>query len=245
MKAVASSLEQMDTFSRFLVYSLGVHLLVFAFLLFRAVLAPSEPIEIRNAIRVDVVDLPDKVSEMTPPPAPAPAPTVEVPKPEPVKPEPSVKKLEPKQKAKAEDLQKKALNKLQALDAVEKMRQETAEKNKPKPVTYKGNIVNAGDNLTGLEKVQFDRYFTSIRDHVHQNWSVPQWLEQSDFKAQALVMLDESGAVVKREITKPSGSDIFDGYVLNAIDKSSPFPAPPDRLKAVLNMRGFLLNFPD
>ncbi len=251
MKTAKVYLDQDDAFARFVLYSVGAHIILFAALLIKAAFAPSEPIEIRNAIRVDVVDMPDKIVA---PPAPVakPEPTVELPKPAEVKPEMPKPIAEPKKPV--EDLQKKAIDKLKALDALQKMQQEAtakaeadkaAEKAKAKPLTYKGNIVNQGDSLTGLEKIQFDRYFITLKDHVNQNWSIPQWLEQANLRAQALVILDSQGFVVKREITQSSGNDIFDGHVLNAIDKSSPFPEPPDKLKGVLNMRGILLKFPD
>lgn len=231
-----------DAFSQFLLYSLGIHVVIFVVLLLRAALVPSEPLEIRNAIRVDVVDLPDKISA-PPPAAPAPAPQVEVKKPEPVK--PAVEKKPEAAKPNTKDVQRKALDKLKALDAIDKFKQETAEQDKPKPTTFKGNLVNAGDSLTGLEKVQFDSYFSSLKAHLNQHWSIPQWLEESKLRAQAMVILDGTGYVVDKKILKSSGNDIFDGHVLAAIEKSSPFPEPPARLKDILKMRGIVLNFPD
>ncbi len=231
-----------DAFSRFVLYSLGAHIIIFTIFIVRAALIPSEPLEIRNAIRVDVVDLPDKIVENSTS-APAPIPKVEV-----KKPTPEVKPVEKKPEVVKKDavsLQKKALEKLKALDAIDKFKQETAEKAKPKPTTYKGNVLNAGDSLTGLEKVQFDNYFTTLRAHLNQHWSIPQWLEQSDLRAQALVVLDSDGLVVRKQILKSSGNDIFDGHVLDAIEKSSPFPQPPERLKGIMSMRGIVLNFPD
>lgn len=231
-----------DAFSRFVIYSLGAHIIVFSIFIMRAALVPSEPLEIRNAIRVDVIDLPDKITENAPA-APAPVPKVEI-----KKPVHETKPIEKKPEAVKKDaiaLQKKALEKLKALDAIDKFKKETAEQAKPKPTTFKGNVLNAGDSLTGLEKVQFDSYFSSLRTHLNQHWSIPQWLEQADLRAQALVVLDAEGFVVRKQILKSSGNDIFDGHVLDAIEKSSPFPAPPERLKGIMNMRGILLNFPD
>lgn len=232
-----------DAFSRFVFYSLGAHVLVFTFFIVQAALIPSEPLEIRNAIRVDVVDLPDKIVEKATT-APAPIPKVEIKKPAPeVK--PVVEKKPEVVKKDAIALQKKALEKLKALDAIDKFKQETAEQAKPKPTTFKGNVLNAGDSLTGLEKVQFDNYFTTLRAHLSQHWSIPQWLEQADLRAQALVVLDSEGHAIRKQILKSSGNDIFDGHVLDAIEKSSPFPVPPERLKGIMSMRGIVLNFPD
>lgn len=231
-----------DAFSQFVLYSLGAHVAVLVLFLLRAALVPSAPLEIRNAIRVDVVDLPDKIAPPAPA-APAPAPQVEIKKPEQAK--PIVEKKPEVAKINTKDAQRKALDKLKALDAIDKFKHESAEQAKPKPVTYKGNAVNAGDSLTGLEKVQFDSYFADLRAQLNQHWSIPQWLEQSNLRAQALVVIDSSGFVIEKKILKSSGNDIFDGHVLSAIEKSSPFPKPPDRLKDILNMRGIVFNFPD
>lgn len=240
-----SSSSSNGDFNNALLLSGVAHGLIIVLLIFRAVFLPSEPIEIRNAIRVDVVGLPDKVMAPTKPaPAPAPAPLpakVELPPPPNQTP-----KVAEKSKTSSADLQKKALEKLKALEAIEKLKAaQTAPAEKPAESVAKGNVQSAGDSPRGIEKMQFDGYISQIRSHILEHFNLPQWLIDANLHAQALVMIDENGFVIRREIVKSSGNDIFDHMVIEAIEKSSPFAAPPAKLKSILQFRGVVFGFPD
>ena len=230
-------------------YSGVAHTALALFLFVRAVFVPSEPIEIRRAIRVDVVDLPRKMTEQElAPPAPEPvAPKVLPPKQ--VKEKPAVK--EPK-KIDLTKSQNKALDKIKAMAALDRIKSEVSEekKNQKKPAEkagtqIRGNQVNAGNSLTGLDKIEFDRYFDDLHQKVLSNWSIPQWLADMPLKAQVQILLDEKGFVTKKTLLKSSGNQIFDGKVLEAIESSSPLPAPPARLVGKLATSGIILNFPE
>ncbi|MGE0762865.1 MAG: TonB family protein [Bdellovibrionales bacterium] len=242
-----------DTFPKLVATSLGLHALVIALFVVRAAWVPSDELLIRNSIRVDMVALPDKVATPAPAEAPAKPEPVPVAKTEPVKPSPvAPKKVEKVHDKKAElkklqETQKKALEQLKAQSAIERMKNEIEEnsKPKPKPPSFKGNAVNQGDGLTGLEKIEFDRYFGDLEKKIKQHWNLPGWLVEAKLRAQAMVLIDNSGAVVKRQILTSSGNDVFDGQVLAAIDGAAPFPEPPARLKDVLALRGIVFNFPD
>lgn len=110
---------------------------------------------------------------------------------------------------------------------------------------YKGNVLNAGDSLTGLDKIDHSQYFSTLKGHVQQHFVLPQWLAESNFHAKALVKVDERGFVISRELTQPSGDPTFDNKVLEAIDNASPFPPPPGKLKNVVALKGLVFNFPD
>ncbi len=218
------------------------------FILFfmKAAFFPSEPIQIRSAIRVDVVAMPDK-QKAPAPAAKAPAPKVELPKPEIKKPE--VQKPEPPKKIDlkaAKKDQQKAIDRLKALQAIENLKAESEEKQKQEePKEVKGNIASEGSSLTGLEKIEFDRYFGEVEAKVRENWNLPRWLADGNFKAQVLVLIDERGFVTKSQILRSSGNDVFDTLVRETIARSSPFPVPPNRLKNVLSLQGIVFNFPD
>ena len=77
-----------DTLSRNIFISIGLHITVVLLIFVQAVLVPREPLDLRNSIRVDVVGLPEKMTE-TPKELP-------VAKPE-AKPEPKKPKLPPKE----------------------------------------------------------------------------------------------------------------------------------------------------
>jgi colicin import membrane protein len=243
-------------FSKSFITSALLHVALLFIVLTRVLFAPTNiPLEIRHAIRVDVVGLPDKIMEApAPTPVAAPPPAVTAPKVHELPKKEAPPKLETKPtvniNAKKADLaknQKKALEQLKAMDALERIKSEvSAEKRREKiGQIIKGARVNQGTSLTGLEKIDFDRYFDQMESHLREHWNLPQWLEDASFKAQALVVLDENGNVIRKQLVKSSGNSVFDANVLDAIDKSSPFPAPPQRLQGVLSTRGVVFNFPE
>ena len=247
---------QTDPLIRNIWISVALHVGLVAAFALKAAWIPSDDLLIRSAIRVDVVGMPDKVQ---PPPEPAketakPAPPPKVapvtpPKPEVKAPTVPIKKDKAPDLKQAEISQKKAMEKLRAMQAIEKMKSEVADKEAraraAKTPTFKGNQLNPGDSLTGLEKLEFDRYFGTLENQLRSNWNLPSWLAQAELKAQAMVLIGADGQVNKRQIIKSSGNEVFDAEVLAAIDKSSPFPQPPARLKDVLALNGIVFNFPD
>jgi colicin import membrane protein len=254
-----------DGFNRDLLIVTGGHALILVFVFLQAVFLPSDPIDLRQAIRVDVVGLPEKMTELPPPAAPdikdsappAPEPVKELP-PKPVEapPEPKAPQVQlEKPKVKPKDLakaQKAAMAKLKRRSALDKIKAEMAASSKKKSTTagkaagqvVKGNEISKGDSLTGISKIQFDEYLSSIKSKVLSNWSVPQWLMEANLKASVVVLVDERGHVVKKTISRSSGNDIFDGQALEAVEKSSPFEPPPDRIRGVLSTSGIIFNFP-
>lgn len=246
-----------DKFQRNLYISLAGHAVILAFVFLRAVIVPSESIEIRRAIRVDVVDLPKKMTETTlsPPPQPAEAktpepvtPKAEAPKPEP-KPE-TVNLNKPNAKAKKADTaknQNQAFAKLKAMAALDKIKQDVSKsKEEAKPSTVvAGNQISAGNSLTGLDRIEYDKYFDELEGKIRAQWSIPQWLADSPYKAQVQVLIDERGYVTKKVMRRSSGNEIFDAKVFEAIDGSSPLPVPPRRLQGLLSTSGIILNFPE
>lgn len=244
-----------ESFPRAFYVSLAGHAAVFALLFLRAVLIPDEPIQIRNVIRVDMVGLPEKSQTLTPP---APPPKVES-KPEPkseARPEPTpVKPAEPKPAAPSVNLnknkkpdvkesQKKALDRLKAMDALEKIASEES-KAAAKPAPVKGNQLAAGNALTGLEKIEFDRYFDDLKTQILNHWALPQWLADAGLKASVQVWIDDKGFVTKKVIRRSSGNDVFDAKAIEAVEASSPLPAPPSRIRGALATKGIVFNFPE
>jgi TonB family protein len=230
-------------FKKCVIVSISIHVAIVLFLTVRLLVFPSEPLIIQNSIRVDVVDMPDKVSTLPEEKPAEPAPEVKA-KPE-VKPPPP----EPEAKPKTVDLKKDktkqldAINKLKQMSAFDKLK-ESKEEPKPAAPQFKGNILNAGDSLTGIEKIQFDDYFSKLKSHVREHWDLPQWLANANLSAQAGVQIDEQGFVIKKQLLKSSGNEIFDEKVISTLDKCSPFPPPPNRLRDVVRARGIVFNFP-
>ena len=232
-----------DSFPRYVGLSVLLHIFVLVFFTVRMVFFPAEPIRIENAIRVDVVDLPDKVAAT--PPAPQVAPS----RPEPVAvPPPSPSKapvMEKKAETKPADVQKRALERLKALKAIDQLKTEAEAKPQPaKPQVYKGNAISRGEDLTGMERLQYNEYFGKLKNRVKENWDLPSWLSQLALKAEVVVQLDSSGKIVRRYILTSSGNEIFDSKVLASIDRGAPYPEPPNRLAGFIESSGIVFAFP-
>lgn len=246
MNRINSSLQS-DNFSRFVTWSLGGHFILIVLLTVKAVVFPSEPMEFKSAIRVDLVGLPDKVETPKPKPSPAPKPIAKPepkPKAEP-KPKPVPKAIDKVNLKKAKSEQEKALERLKALEAIEKIEKEQEQKPQQPPQEFKGNIKTAGNSLTGLDRIAFDRYFASLETHIRQRWNLPRWLADSNLRAVAHVTIDDRGYVTDKRIVESSGNQVFDNLVLQTVEQASPLPEPPSRLKSVLALRGFQIRFPD
>lgn len=279
-------LEQNDSqndeqISRGIGISFAIHALIISAFTLKTVFFDPEPIDFSQAVRVDIVGLPDKVDEknLLPPSKENPKPAlpdkepvtekpvekapekvtekkVEPPKPEPVKlpPTPS-KKEEGVNLEKVKNQQKNALDKLKALAALEKIKEDVAqEKRKTPPGTgkdstgsapVKGNVLSPGTSLSGLAKLQHDNFAADLDRHIKQNWALPEWLAKRDFKAQARVFIDSRGNILGRKIVKSSGNPSYDEEVLATIDRSAPFPAPPEKFLAIVSVDGILIGFPE
>jgi colicin import membrane protein len=248
-----------DEFKRGIVISLGVHIAVFLVLTIKTVFFSGEPINYQSAIRVDLVALPDKISpEQAPPEAKPETKTPEAkapPKPEPVKAKPEPKK-EPKEvpDPNAPTLKKKekdALNKLKAMEALEKLKQENqkntaaASKKVEGEHKFKGNIISPGTELTGLNRLQHEEYISMLDRHIKQNWTLPEWLANKNLKAQVNVRIDDKGHIISKTLVKSSGNPAYDDIVKLTIDKSDPFPVPPDKFTAIVSVQGILIGFPE
>jgi len=151
------------------------------------------------------------------------------------------KELKKKKEQQQKKTQNQALNKLKQKAALDKLLAKQTEE--PQPVT--GERLNPGTSFSGIDAIQFSKYYDNLKVHLFNNWSLPQWLSELDLKAQALVVIDENGYVIKKEILKSSGNTNFDDTILAAIDKASPFPVAPDRLKSKVKNKEIVFGFPE
>jgi len=245
---------RVDSFKRYFLISAALHVLVVLFFTVQSVVFPSESIELAAAIKVDIVDLPDKISE----PAP-----VSQPMAQPDQPTPKVEaEIAPLPKAKPEekaiDLDKKQkdalarLNQDSALDKIKKelekeqKKDQKVDQNKVGQLpTYKGNQLAAGTELRGLARAQHDQYVGSIESIIRRNWALPEWLSSKNLKAQVRIKMNARGEVIEMKLLRPSGNPSFDENVLVTVQKSSPLPAPPERLELIIRNDGIVLGFPE
>lgn len=252
--------EQDDGLKRALLVSLGAHVLIFVVFFVRAVFYPSEPLLLDDAIRVDIVSLPDKGQQKNlPPPLEAPAPPAPTkPEPQPVE-QPAAKPVEvtkpvapvkPLPEAPAVNLKKTrkdqeaALKRLEALNKIESMVKSDASNTKvapPQPV--KGNEISHGSALKGIVRLEHDSYLRTIDTAVKRHWNLPGWLANATLSARVRLFVDAQGNVVKKAITRSSGNEDYDSRVMATVDAASPLPAPPSSLVNVLAVDGIELEF--
>jgi colicin import membrane protein len=240
--------------------SIFFHVLVIAAFSIKFVFFPDEAILIESAVRVDIVGLPEKMQQLPPPltePADAtkktPPPTAPDTKPsESEKKADSKTKAPPEEKAinlnKTKDRQKQALDKLKALEALEKVKKEVAQQGKsqadqPRPV--RGNVLSAGTALTGVNQLQYEQYFGQLDIHIKNYWSLPEFMQNRDLKTQVRIQFDENGFITSKVITRSSGNAEYDNFVLDSIQRASPLPAPPEKFRDIVKYKGVILGFPE
>ncbi len=238
--------------------SVLLHVALVLFFTVNAYIFPAEDLNFDNAIRVDIVGLPEKLKHLPPPSLPnkevakpvnipPPTPPKEVPAPTPTVPVAPVMPTVDKNALELErkKAQQKAVDRLKALDAVSQIEESEMQEREKEATAVAGNVESAGNALSGIRQNQISSYISQVKDHVNKNWNIPQWMADAHLKAEAIVLLDANGVVIQRRIVKTSGNSSFDDSILTAIDQSSPFPAPPKALVGVFKNKGFTLGFPE
>lgn len=243
-----------DSFAKLIGTSFLFHVGLLLFFSVKSLIFPTEMVVVREAIRVDIVGLPDKIepkNEIQSMPSSDKALSKQTGMPERndlpmATKEKEIPKVDLK-KAKVD--QSKAIAKLNALSSIEKLAKEMKEaavtRDSSPRKEFKGNVLSPGEDLAGLDALDHKSYFASLKRQVQKFFVLPQWLAESTLRAQALVKIDERGYVVSRELVISSGDAGFDAKVFEAIDAASPFPAPPPRLVNMIALNGLLFNFPD
>lgn len=244
MQSRLSKIPITDEFNKGLWVSLGIHIFIILIFTVRAFFVKDLRLEHESAIRVDLVALPDK---LVAPPTPEEIknatdllkknePVVSVEK-NPTKPVPVEKALEQKQK--------EAIRKLKTLEAMDKIHKEIKKNQTVSNTKIKGNFLSPGTELTGVNRLQHDNYIASVDRIIKQNWSLPEWLARKNLRAQVRVKIGSKGQILGKQIYRSSGNPSYDEIVLETIVKSEPFPAPPEKFLAILEVNGILIGFPE
>lgn len=231
---------------KMLLMSLAFHASLILVFTVKMTFFPSDIPKYEPAMRVDLVGLPEKRNPDKPLAPAAPTPVAEPAKETP-KPKTEEKKVETKT---SKTSQASALNKLKAQSAIEKLKNMKEEKAsapadaKPQSDVVRGNVIQAGTALKGLTKIEFDQYIGSLDAHIKNNWALPEWMMSQGLQAEVSIKIDKSGLVIERKITKKSGNSEFDNYALAAIEKSNPFPPPPEKFTDLVGIQGITFAFP-
>lgn len=232
-----------DLFRQFLMISAMAHVSILLVWGLKSFIWPGSVIKVPNAIRVDLVGLPEKPQKIKPKPKPK------------AKPKPEKAKAKPKVKKDTNQSdQKKALEKLQQLSAIDRIKQQANQKLedeapsedvKPETPEYKGNLVTSGNSFTGLSGLAAQEYWSLLKVHLQNYWALPEWLANAPLSASVVVMIEASGHVARFEIYSSSGNEAFDDAALAAIEAASPFPVPPERLRDTISKNWMVFNFPE
>ena len=126
-----------------------------------------------------------------------------------------------------------------------KVKHQELEALKDRIIKYKGSQLAPGTELSGVAKLQHENYLNSLDQHVKQFWSLPEWLARGSYSAQVKIFIDENGLLLKTLMIRGSGNSDYDDLVLETIKKSVPFPAPPEKFRAIVSVTGIVLGFPE
>lgn len=254
-------------FKRGVGLSVAAHLLVLLFFVVNIFYIKKPTLDLSQAIRVDMVGLPDKVDPRQLPGKIQQKPTEEkvskleeTEKIEPKKAEKLPTKVKPVQPVedtavslkKTKSKQKEALEKLKKISAIEKIKQEIKTEEQQKQIHQeaakaiaKGRVISAGTSLSGLDKIEANDYLQAVDQQVKQQWALPQWLMNKPFKAQVHVKFNISGEIIARVILRSSGDNTYDNYCLQAVDKAAPFPKVPEKFTEKFSVDGVVIGFPE
>ncbi len=227
------------SFSFFLLFSICVHAVVVIFFMglnnFSLFFKKENITPI--SIRVDVVGLPD---------LPAKGKTVKIQKEKPVllpdkrtkpKKPPSQKKLKEKKKDQSleDSKQKKELKKVEQT----KIQNEKKEDIDSEKTVNKGNQLTKGaekgeEVLSSQEMAEINMYLTIVIEQIRANWNLPRYLKDMNLIAEVDIKINDRGEMVYKQIVLSSGNDVFDNWMLKAMENAAPYPPPPDSVQHLI-----------
>jgi protein TonB len=120
---------------------------------------------------------------------------------------------------------------------------------KTKPITKPDKVTGAADGDVNGDvdtASEGEKYFGTMSARVRRNYDVSSAIADSErvhLQATVVIWVDAAGKVTRTEFQSKSGNDLFDSAVLAAVQKASPFPPPPDFLRASLTRDGVALKF--
>lgn len=210
----------------------------------------SNPMEIPEAIQVDLVGLPDQLkSQETPMDISKKA--------EPEAQEPTKEEQEKDEvKVPTKDKLHDAMDAIKRFKAMEKIKEKkeppknakTSEETKGTNARQllKGNFITVGNSATGvvMQAGSVEQFGAAIIQEVKRYWELPSHLMESNYKAVAVIYISEDGRKLNAYIVKGSGNKEFDDYVSQALNQVEFLPVPPEELKEKVKKDGVTLRFP-
>jgi len=99
-----------------------------------------------------------------------------------------------------------------------------------------------GDSATA----EGERYWALLTAGVRRNYDVSQTIPEQErlhLKAQVQVLIGRTGELLRVQVIRSSGNELFDNAVVSAVKKAAPFSPPPDHLRDALQRKGVALEF--
>ena len=210
-----------------------------------------------SSIRVDMVGLPDLISKKSPS-------SIKKVKSKPIKTKKKEKK-DPVKSSLKKDLQKpkpkpKKIPKPEPLPEKKTISQEPpspapepkTKKEEPAPShseqeLLKGNKVKQGEDqgeerdFVSESMSALHLYTRAMKRKIKAHWNLPKYLVNTYLTAQIEIRINEQGHVVYKQIVLSSGNDMFDSYVLKAIEDSAPYPSLPENIRDLVK-EGIVFN---
>ena len=96
-----------------------------------------------------------------------------------------------------------------------------------------GGGYGGGSRGTVRVSPEMTEFYNRLEERVRENWILPEALvrEASGLMVQVRITIEKDGRVSDTRIEKGSGNVYFDESVRRAIQKASPLPVPPERLR--------------
>jgi len=108
-----------------------------------------------------------------------------------------------------------------------------------------GNKISAGSSLASdAKESDEENYLDILRDRLQENWTLPVWIARQKLSAQIQVFVDSRGRLQNFRMVKSSGNPQFDDAVRRSVQKSQPFPPPPQSIATLISGEGVLIGFP-
>lgn len=168
------------------------------------------------------------------------------------KPPPDASKMAPKLEEPKPDKQSPdATKKPSAADLIKKLKDESTPKSADEIIkermgehTDEGQLNGdkEGDALNGeIKKTYFGTLVAHIRKHMEVSSTITDD-QRVRLKATLSIKVGADGEVLEAKIQTSSGSSVFDNDVITAAKRSSPVPAPPPQVRALVE-QGVAFNF--
>ncbi|MBI4411020.1 MAG: cell envelope integrity protein TolA [Deltaproteobacteria bacterium] len=88
-------------------------------------------------------------------------------------------------------------------------------------------------------------YYEAVKKKINQEWiTTPKALEEGkQLRTQITVLIDSVGSIIRTEYELKSDDPSFDLSAMRAVERSAPFPPPPEEIKDEALTEGFLIEF--